>query len=140
MNIPLSIHLNGNKSRQDDQKIGYAAIRLQDQRIIVRFIQPENQAGNADISEPTRRQLSMLSETPFDDSLQIRLSADASLQLDLKQLVLQLVVSRAALGTVLRARSEDICSSGVDTLSSALKYYLGTDHHQARRRQNSGYG
>lgn len=140
MNIPLSLHLQGNKDRSNDQKIGYAAIRLQDSRIIVRFIGSEEQEGQARVSDLIRSKLSDLSEIPFDDQLQIRISADARLQLDLQQLILQLVVNRSAFSTVLRQRSQDIGTSDVNTLSSSLRYHLGLYHNQARHGPNNGSG
>lgn len=140
MNIPLSLHLQGASGRGDDQKIGFAAVRLQGQQIIVRFVQLEEPQGNAGASQSVRQQLTTLKDTPFNPQLQLRLSADASLNLDLQQLILQLVVSRTALGTLLRQRSEDIGASGVNRLSSSLKYNLGMYHNQVRRGQNSGSG
>lgn len=50
----------------------------------------------------------------------------------MRQLLLQLVVKREALGTVLRSRSEDIGQSSVNTLSSNLSYNLGVYNNQLR--------
>jgi len=140
MNIPLSLHLLGNKDRSNDQRMGYAAIRLQGQQIIVRFIDPEEQQDNAEVSELVRRKLSELTDIPFDQRFQILITANARLQLNLQQLVLQLVVNRSALGERLQKRSQDIGASDVRALSSSLRYNLGMYHNQARNRQNSSSG
>lgn len=50
----------------------------------------------------------------------------------MRQLLLQLVVKREALGTVLRSRSEDIGQSSVNTLSSNLSYNFGVYNNQLR--------
>ncbi len=60
------------------------------------------------------------------------LTDNAQLDLSLRQLLLQLVVKREALGTVLRSRSEDIGQSSVNTLSSNLSYNLGVYNNQLR--------
>ncbi len=60
------------------------------------------------------------------------LTDNAQLDLSLRQLLLQLVVKREALGTVLRSRSEDIGQSSVNTLSSNLSYNFGVYNNQLR--------
>ena len=50
----------------------------------------------------------------------------------MRQLLLQLVVKREALGTVLRSRSEDIGQSSVNALSSNLSYNFGIYNNQLR--------
>ncbi len=73
-----------------------------------------------------------LANAPFNEALTIPLTDNAQLDLSLRQLLLQLVVKREALGTVLRSRSEDIGQSSVNTLSSNLSYNLGVYNNQLR--------
>ncbi|MBZ4261450.1 hypothetical protein LAN14_23175, partial [Mycobacterium tuberculosis] len=91
----------------------------------VRQIRLEDSEGNASVSEQTRQQLIGLANAPFSEALTIPLTDSAQLDLSLRQLLLQLVVKREALGTVLRSRSEDIGQSSVNALSSNLSYNLG---------------
>ncbi|MGJ8863521.1 hypothetical protein ABFP36_24515, partial [Salmonella enterica subsp. enterica serovar Kentucky] len=73
-----------------------------------------------------------LANAPFNEALTIPLTDNAQLDLSLRQLLLQLVVKREALGTVLRSRSEDIGQSSVNTLSSNLSYNFGVYNNQLR--------
>ena len=132
MSVPLYIHLAGSQGRQDDQRIGSAFIWLDDGQLRIRKIQLEESEDNASVSEQTRQQLMTLANAPFNEALTIPLTDNAQLDLSLRQLLLQLVVKREALGTVLRSRSEDIGQSSVNTLSSNLSYNLGVYNNQLR--------
>ncbi|HBX8248768.1 TPA: hypothetical protein MIH49_25120 [Klebsiella pneumoniae] len=132
MSVPLYIHLAGSQSTRDDQRIGSAFIWLDGGQLRVRQIQLEESEGNASVSEQTRQQLIGLANAPFSEALTIPLTDSAQLDLSLRQLLLQLVVKREALGTVLRSRSEDIGQSSVNTLSSNLSYNLGVYNNQMR--------
>lgn len=105
MSIPLFIHLEGSNGTQDDQRIGNAFIWLDNGVLRVRQIQLEENDNNATVSEQTRKQLTALANEAFTKELKISLTDDAQLQLSLRQLLLQLVVRKEALGTVLRSRS-----------------------------------
>ncbi|HDK5884927.1 TPA: CS1-pili formation C-terminal domain-containing protein [Klebsiella variicola] len=132
MSVPLYIHLAGSQDTRDDQRIGSAFIWLDDGQLRVRQIQLEESEGNASVSQQTRQQLIGLANAPFSEALTIPLTDSAQLDLSLRQLLLQLVVKRKALGTVLRSRSEDIGQSSVNTLSSNLSYNLGVYNNQMR--------
>ncbi|HBR4862417.1 TPA: hypothetical protein L9X07_004859, partial [Klebsiella pneumoniae] len=132
MSVPLYIHLAGSQSTRDDQRIGSAFIWLDGGQLRVRQIQLEESEGNASVSEQTRQQLIGLANAPFSEALTIPLTDSAQLDLSLRQLLLQLVVKREALGTVLRSRSEDIGQSSVNALSSNLSYNLGVYNNQMR--------
>ncbi|MBL2607554.1 TcfC E-set like domain-containing protein, partial [Klebsiella pneumoniae] len=132
MSIPLYIHLAGSQGIKDDQRIGSAFIWLDGGQLRVRQIRLEDSEGNASVSEQTRQQLIGLANAPFSEALTIPLTDSAQLDLSLRQLLLQLVVKREALGTVLRSRSEDIGQSSVNTLSSNLSYNLGVYNNQMR--------
>ncbi len=112
MSVPLYIHLAGSRGRR-----GRSANR---QRFLSGWmmdsyasgkIQLEESEDNASVSEQTRQQLMALANAPFNEALTIPLTDNAQLDLSLRQLLLQLVVKREALGTVLRSRSEDIGQS-----------------------------
>ncbi len=117
---------------RDDQRIGSAFIWLDGGQLRVRQIRLEDNEGNASVSEQTRQQLTGLANAPFSEALTITLTDSAQLDLSLRQLLLQLVVKREALGTVLRSRSEDIGQSSVNALSSNLSYNLGVYNNQMR--------
>lgn len=137
MSVPLFIHLEGSTGTQDDQRIGNAWIWLDKGVLRVRQIQLEEKEDNATLSEQPRNQLIALSDEAFNKDLQITLEDNAHLKLSLRQLLLQLVVKREALGTMLRPRSEDIGESSVDHLSSTLKYNLGIYNNQMRDGDNN---
>ncbi|AVE39796.1 TPA: CS1-pili formation C-terminal domain-containing protein [Klebsiella aerogenes] len=132
MSIPLFIHLEGSRDNQNDQRIGAAYIWLDGDVLRVRQITLEEGDDNARVSDETRQQLRHLSNEAFNDALKIPLTDAAQLQLSLRQLLLQLVVKREALGTVLRSRSEDIGQSSVKTFSNNLTYNLGVYNNQMR--------
>lgn len=132
MSVPLYIHLAGSQSTQDDQRIGSAFIWLDGSQLRIRQIQLEEREDNASVSENTRLQLTRLANVPFSEALTITLADNAQLDLSLRQLLLQLVVKREALGTVLRSRSEDIGQSSVNAVSSNLTYNLGVYNNQMR--------
>ena len=137
MSIPLFLHLEGSAGTQDDQRLGSAFIWLDAGTLRVRHIQLEERGDNASVSEQTRKTLTELANEPFNSDLHIALTRDAQLQLSLRQLLLQLVVKREALGTVLRSRSEDIGQSSVNSISSSLNYNLGVYNNQMRNAGNS---
>lgn len=114
MSVPLYIHLAGSRGRRDDQRIGSAFIWLDDGQLRIRKIQLEESEDNASVSEQTRQQLMALANARSMGPLP-SLTDNAQLDLSLRQLLLQLVVKREALGTVLRSRSEDIGQSSVNT-------------------------
>ncbi|MGM8709544.1 CS1-pili formation C-terminal domain-containing protein [Enterobacter hormaechei subsp. steigerwaltii] len=132
MSVPLYIHLAGSQGTQDDQRIGSAFIWLDGSQLRIRQIQLEERDDNASVSEKTRQQLTRLANVPFSEALTITLTDNAQLDLSLRQLLLQLVVKREALGTVLRSRSEDIGQSSVNAVSSNLTYNLGVYNNQMR--------
>ncbi|MBZ7297953.1 fimbrial biogenesis outer membrane usher protein [Klebsiella variicola] len=137
MSIPLFIHLSGNEGTQDDQRIGNAYVWLDGKVIRVRQIQLEENDYNATVNEITRKQLTSLSNEEFSNDLTIILTDNAQLRLSLRQLMLQLVVKKEALGTVLRSRSEDIGQSSVNTVSNTLNYNLGVYNNQMRNGANN---
>lgn len=137
MSIPLYLHLDANKDTQDDQRIGNAFIWLDNGVLRVRQIQLEENENNAAVNEQTHQQLTELTNDAFSKDLRIALTNDAQLQLSLRQLLLQLVVRREALGTVLRSRSEDIGQSSVNSLSSTLNYSLGVYNNQMHNGDNN---
>ncbi|QKJ88860.1 Fimbrial biogenesis outer membrane usher protein [Paramixta manurensis] len=132
MSIPVFIHLENSTDTQNDQRIGNAFIWLDDGILRVRRLQLEENSNNATVSEPLRKQITSLANESFSKDLKITLTNHAQLQLSLRQLLLQLVVKREALGTVLRSRSEDIGHSSVDGISSSLNYNLGVYNNQMR--------
>ncbi|MGU3430990.1 CS1-pili formation C-terminal domain-containing protein [Enterobacter hormaechei] len=137
MSIPLFIHLAGSTGTLDDQRIGNAFIWLDNSVLRVRQIQLEEKENNATVSEQTRKQLTALDNEAFSKDFNISLTDDARLQLGLRQLLLQLVVNKDALGTVLRSRSEDIGQSSVNSLSSTLNYSLGVYNNQIHNGGNN---
>lgn len=139
MSIPLFIHLNDNKDKNSDIRIGTAFLWLDGDKLTIRNIEPDN--DNSLLNTDTHKQLTALSEQPFNDELRIPVSSDSELYLDLKQLNLQLVISKSALGTVMQSKSSDIGESGVSQLSSTLNYNLGVYNNRARNSSSntSGY-
>ncbi|HDR2399092.1 TPA: CS1-pili formation C-terminal domain-containing protein [Enterobacter bugandensis] len=137
MSVPLYIHLAGSQGTQDDQRIGSAFIWLDGSQLRIRQIQLEEREDNASVSEKTRQQLTRLANVPFSEALTITLTDNAQLDLSLRQLLLQLVVKREALGTVLHSRSEDIGQSSVNAVSSNLTYNLGVYNNQMRNGESN---
>ncbi|MEZ2602181.1 CS1-pili formation C-terminal domain-containing protein [Kluyvera intermedia] len=137
MSIPLFIHLEGSNNAQSDSRLGSAFIWLDNGSLRIRQIQLEENDNNATVSASTRKMLASLENVSFDDALRINVTSDALLQLSLRQLLLQLVVKKEALGTVLRSRSEDIGQSSVSSVSSSLNYNLGIYNNQMRNAQST---
>ena len=130
MSIPLFTHLEGSSGTQDDQRLGSAFIWMDGGALRIRQIQLEEKEENATLNAATRQLLTEIADAPFSDDLRISLTPDARLQFDLRRLLLQLVVKKEALGTVLRSRSEDIGQSSVNKISSTLNYNLGVYNNQ----------
>lgn len=137
MSIPLYIHLNNTEEKTDDQRIGLAAIWLDENSLKIRQVQLEEQDGNASINEQTREKLTSLINTSFNSNLAIPLTNDASLRLNFQQLVLQLVVNKEALGTLLHDSSQNIGASSAENISGTLNYDLGVYHNQMRGGDNN---
>ncbi|VUT11731.1 fimbrial biogenesis outer membrane usher protein [Klebsiella spallanzanii] len=137
MSVPLFTHLESSSNTQDDQRLGNAFIWLDGNTLRIRQIDLEEKEDNAALNAATRQLLAEIADTPFSDELRIPLTADARLQFDLRRLLLQLVVKKEALGTVLRSRSEDIGQSSVDKISSTLNYNLGVYNNQMRNGGNN---
>lgn len=125
MSIPLYLHLDGANDTQSDQRIGSASILLDHTTLRVHLIQLEDKEGNASLNDQIYKKLTRLSDAPFDQNFKIPVTQDAWLQLNFRQLTLQLIVRREALATVLRPRGEDIGKSSADNLSSTLHYNIG---------------
>ncbi|MDG1641617.1 fimbrial biogenesis outer membrane usher protein [Klebsiella huaxiensis] len=132
MSVPLFTHLEGSSGTQNDQRLGSAFIWLDNDSLRIRQIQLEEKEENASLNATTRQLLAEIADAPFSDELRIILTPDARLQFDLRRLLLQLVVKKEALGTVLRTRSEDIGQSSVNKISSTLNYNLGVYNNQMR--------
>ncbi|MBW5408194.1 CS1-pili formation C-terminal domain-containing protein [Morganella morganii] len=137
MSIPLFIHLDGNTSKNSDERIGTAFIRLEDGSLKIRTIQPDSNDENSLLNAESRKYLSELNEQALDNDLRLNISDDVWLQLDLKQLHLQLAVKHTALGTVMQPRSTDIGESSVKELSGTLRYDLGAYNNRSRSGGNS---
>ncbi|WP_410173763.1 fimbrial biogenesis outer membrane usher protein [Klebsiella oxytoca] len=131
MSMPLFLHLDGSTGA-DDQRLGNAFIQLDENTLRIREIRLDEQDNHATVNEQTRKELDALANATFGDNFRINLTPNAGLQLSLRELRLQLVVKREALGTVLRQRSEDIGESSVNTISNSLNYNLGVYNNRTR--------
>ncbi|EMN8534245.1 CS1-pili formation C-terminal domain-containing protein [Enterobacter hormaechei] len=132
MSLPLYLHLQGNQGVKDDQRIGSVFIMLDGEEIKIKNVELEDDSNNAALNIETKERLVSLKNSAFGNKLQIELTPAAELKLSLKELVLQLIVDRAALGTVLRQRGSDIGQSSVKKISSTLNYNLGVYNNQMR--------
>jgi Mat/Ecp fimbriae outer membrane usher protein len=137
MSIPLLLHYEKNKGIKDDQRIGHALLFLDAQGVKIRQITLEDNEGGARLTEDTIRQIEALNNVGFNPQQRIELTENAWLALNFRQLNLQLVVKESAIGTVLRARSNDIGASSVDTLSSTLNYDLGIYDYRAKASEGN---
>lgn len=137
MSIPLFIHLENSSGTRDDQRLGNAFIWLDGGIMRVRQIQLEENNNNVTVNAEVHRLLSTLANEAFSNDLNINLTSNAWLQLSLRQLLLQLVVKKEALGVVLLERSEDLGQSSVDKVSSTLSYNLGVYSNQMRHGSNN---
>lgn len=137
MSIPLYLHLENIEGKADDQRIGLAAIWLDGRTLKIRQIQLEERAGNASVNKKTHEKLMALSDTSFNNDLIISLTNNASLQLNFQQLILQLIVNKDALGTVLHDSSEDIGTSSAENISGTLNYDLGVYNNKMRGGDNN---
>lgn len=137
MSIPLYLHLDGAEGTQSDQRIGSASILLDDATLRLHLIHLEEKEGNASLNDETQEKLVELSNTPFGADFKIPLTNDAWLQLNFRQLTLQLIVHRQALATLLRPRGADIGKSSAESLSSTLNYNIGASSNRMRNGGDS---
>ncbi|SEK76808.1 Fimbrial, FimD or usher-like [Kosakonia sacchari] len=137
MSIPLYLHLDNTEEKTDDQRIGLAAIWLDENTLKIRQIQLEEREGNASVNKQTLEKLVALLNASFNSDLTIPLTDNASLRLNFQQLILQLVVNQQALGTQLHDSSEDIGASSAENISGTLNYDLGVYNNQMRGGDNN---
>lgn len=130
VSIPLYIHLEGSSGTQDDRRIGTAFVWLNNGALLIQHIQLDEKDHEATLNAENQAALMSLNNSAFGDALNITISKDAQLKLNLRQLLLQLVIRREALGTVLRSRSQDIGQSSVNNVTHTLNYGLGVYNNQ----------
>ena len=138
MSIPLFIHLDDNKDKNSDIRIGTAFLWLDGDKLTIRNVELEENNEKSLLNAGVRQLLTSLNEQTFNDELRIPVSSDSRLRLDLKQLNLQLVIDKSALGTIMQSKSADIGESGVRQVSSTLSYNLGVyNNHSAHGSNNT---
>lgn len=122
MTLPLFLHYKQNNGSEEDQKIGTALLQLDGGSLSIRQVSIEHSKKGARLSDETLQLLEKIEGQVFIDNKSIPVSDVASLDLQLKQLILQLTVQKNALGVLAIPRSEDIGRSSIDNLSSTLNY------------------
>lgn len=141
MSIPIFIHLDKSINNEDDQKIGNAFIWLDNDILRVQKVELEENDNNATVIDEVRNKIKVLKNQSFEKNLTITINRDARLILNLRKLILQLVVNKNAIGTVLHSRSKDIGKPSVNNISSTLSYNLGIYNNQMKNggNNNSSY-
>lgn len=122
MTLPLFLHYKQSNDSDKDQKIGTALLQLDGDKLTIKKINIEYKEKGARLSDETLQLLEKIDGQMFIDNKTIPVSDVASIDLQLKQLILQLTVQKNALGVLATQRSEDIGRSSVESLSSTLNY------------------
>ncbi|MCB5309651.1 TcfC E-set like domain-containing protein [Yersinia massiliensis] len=122
MTLPLLLRYKQNNGGEQDQKIGTALLQLEGNNLVIRQVNIEHSKNGARLSDETLKLLAKIDGQVFIDNKTIPVSDVASLDLQLKQLTLQLTVQKNALGLEAIQRSEDIGRSSIENLSSTLNY------------------
>ncbi|CQD43315.1 TcfC E-set like domain-containing protein [Yersinia mollaretii] len=122
MSVPLLLHYEKNSGQDADQPIGTALLQLDGDQLKIKQIYYEQPEKGAKLSVETLALLEKINGQVFTDHKTITLSEDAWLTLQLKQLVLQLIVRKSALGVVATQRSKELGRSSVEAISSTLGY------------------
>lgn len=137
MSLPIFIHLNSSRDRKDDQRIGTAFIWLDNGVLRIRQIQMEELKDGIRVSLTTYNNLININNRAFDSSLVIPITQGAELRLQMRQLLLQLIITPNALGTSLFSRQEELGQSSVNKISNSLNYNVGLVTSQQRNSQLS---
>lgn len=137
ISIPLLLHFEKNSGTKDDSRIGHAFIYLDGDQLKVRQVILEENDDGARLTKDIENRLYELQDKPFDQQLRISLADTVSLNLDFRQLNLQLVVDQSALDTRLIPRSSDIGVSSVNNVSSTLDYNMGIYDNRIRSREGN---
>lgn len=132
MSLPIFIHLKSSQDRKDDQRIGTAFIWLDKGVLRIRQIQMEELKNGIRVSLNTYNNLINVKNKEFDSKLTIPIAQGAELILQMRQLLLQLVITPSALGTSLFSRQEELGQSSVSTVSNSLNYNVGVAANQQK--------
>lgn len=132
MSVPLFLHYGDAQGQASDQLIGHASIWMKNNQLKIQLIRLEQNDENAALQDDVIRQLEGIKDQAFDNHLNIPVLKSSYIHFSLRELRLQLVVSKAALATTLRSRSEDIGASSVNQLSNLLAYNLGVYNNQMK--------
>lgn len=137
MSVPLFLHYVDAKDLVSDQLIGHAFIWMKNKKLKIQSIQLEQNDENAVLQDDIMTKIKAIADVDFDERLDMPLSAGSRIHFSLKELRLQLIVQKEALGTTLRSRQQDIGASSVDHFSNALTYNAGVYNNQMKYGSNT---
>jgi Mat/Ecp fimbriae outer membrane usher protein len=131
LSVPIYVKLDEDAQLQNaksKQKIAEATVVYRDGQLHIDQIQFEDANETTELSKQVQEELSKL-KAAFDDDLNIQVTSDAKLKLDLQALYLELFVTKQALGTAYIARKDILAASTSDKISSVFNYRLGTSYN-----------
>lgn len=139
--LTVALYLNYleqlNTDTAQKQKIADATIIMKDGLLFIENIDFSEVITETELSENTKNKLNALKTKPFNDQMQLQVSEDAELQLDLQSLNLQLHVQKSALGTRRLVRTDVLNQSTVNTPSSVLNYRFGSYYNTNGSEDNA---
>lgn len=131
LSVPIYVKLDEDTQLQNEkskQKIAEAIVIYKNGQLFIDQVQFDDANESTELSVQVQAELLKLKEA-FDDDLNIHVSTDAKLKLDLQALYLELFVSKSALGTAYIARKDILAESTSDRISSVFNYRLGSSYN-----------
>lgn len=139
LSVPIYVKLDEDTQLQNEkskQKIAEAIVVYREGKLFIDQIQFDDTNKSTELSSQVNEQLSKLNAA-LDENLNLKVTDDAQLKLDLQALYLELLVNKNALGKNFIARKDILAASTSDRISSVLNYRLGTSYNNNHDVQTS---
>jgi Mat/Ecp fimbriae outer membrane usher protein len=139
ISIPVYLKYNEDTTLLDvnsEQKVADATIIYKNDQLYVKHIDFNNYKQTTTLSNELKENLESL-EQSFNKSLQMHVSEDSSLKLDLESLYLELSVDKEALATKVIPRTNILEESTTKEITSTLNYRFGYSYNEYDDRSNS---
>lgn len=139
ISVPVYLKYNEDQhllDKKSEQKIANATILYKNDHLYVKNIDFNNYEQTTNISIELTKQLESLDKM-LDQGLQVDVSNNSSLKLDLESLYLELLVDKNALETKYITRTDILGEATSNEISSILNYRFGYSYNEYNERTNS---
>ena len=139
ISVPVYLKYNEDTTlvnKNSEQKVADATLIYKNDQLYVEHVDFNSYQQTTELSSNLKQNLEALNQS-FNSLMQVPVSEDSVLTLDLESLYLELIVDKDALETKIIPRTNMLSESTSDALSSILNYRFGYSYNEYDNQSNS---